>query len=269
MSADRHTATAPTLTARLCLDVLRRLVEATDLTEATTPDTTPGHPPHILYSPAFPEPVGTVRVFRGTRVAHAVYIGLTAPAIGLDSHMVFAFGPAATALPHFTLDSVAAEGRYAFHLDLVPRVDLAAHLTYMDHTHAPLMPWFERGRAIPGLSEAAIGPRQRALMSPWMLVHRATEDAFRALDPIVHAYLDHWLHLVDADLPAPVAATLADTDPIARDHALRAALFDPDVDPVWHQVARLVGDHDAHLVRRLLRYGPDHEPPHRAEDPRP
>ncbi len=41
-------------------------------------------------------------------------------------------------MPHFTLDSVLGQGSYAFHLDLIPRVELATHLTYVDWAHTPL-----------------------------------------------------------------------------------------------------------------------------------
>jgi len=249
-----ETASPPAL---LCAGVLDRLVEATGSAEIRAAGAPPGQPWRTLHSTMTPDPVGVVRLFRGTRVAHVVHIGLTVPAIGLDSHMVFAFGHADDALPHFTLDSVASDTGHAFHLDLVPRVDLATHLDYLDHVYTPLTPWYERGRALPGLSAAAVGPRQRAVMSPWMLVHRADEDAFAAIGPVVDAYLDHWLALVAAPLPDAVSATLADTDLAARDRALRAVLFDPDVDPVWHRVARLIGAKDTDIARNLLTHGPD------------
>jgi hypothetical protein len=106
------------------------------------------------------------------------------------------------------------------------------------------------------MTEAAIGPRQRALMSPWMLVHRADEDAFRGIRGPVHAYLDHWLALAAAGVPESVAATLADTDLPARDRTLRRWLFSRDVDPVWSQVSRLLGDEATDRLRMLLVHGP-------------
>ncbi|MCF2531545.1 hypothetical protein [Yinghuangia soli] len=234
------------LSAALCEDVVAKLVAASDLieTSATVLATTAGHP------------AGRLRVFEGEAVAHAVYIALTVPAIGLDSHMVFAFGPAQSCLPHFTLDSVATGDAYAFHLDLVQRADLAVHLDYMDAVYGPLTETYLGARALPGLTEAAIGPRQRALMSPWMLVHRASEEAFRAIDGPVHAYLDHWLALAADGVPKAVAGTLAGTDLPERDRALRRLLFSRDVDPVWAQVSRLLGDEETDRLRALLVHGP-------------
>ena len=75
-----------------------------------------------------------------------------------------------------------------------------------------------------------------------MLVHRADEAAFQGMGPIVDAYVEHWLGLVAAGLPAPVTESLADTDLAARDATVRANLFSPAVDPVWAQVSRLLGE---------------------------
>ena len=46
--------------------------------------------------------------------------------------------PPGSAVPHFTLDAVAARGIFAFHADLMQRVDLSTHVEYMDAVYAPL-----------------------------------------------------------------------------------------------------------------------------------
>lgn len=206
-----------------------------------------------LRSAIGPDPVGEVRIFTGTGpVAKAVYVSLAVPQIGLDSHMTFAFAAADSAIPHFTLDSVHGQGSYAFHLDLIPRVDLASHIEYMDWAYSPLTPKFEEVRAWEGLTATSLSPRQIAMMSTWMLVSRATEGAFRQMTGPVAAYRDHWLGLVDDGVPEGVAESIVDVDIAARDQRHRAALFSPDVDPVWHQVSRLVGDEVMERIRTQL-----------------
>ncbi|WP_378738051.1 hypothetical protein [Nocardia brasiliensis] len=199
-----------------------------------------------LTSAMCPDPVGRLRVLRGGPIDKAVTVDLVVPAIGLDSHMIFAFTRSDSAVPHFTLDSVRAAEYHAMHLDLIPRADLAINLPYLDAAFLPLTPLLEAAWQIDGLSPAAIGPRQRAMMSPWMLVCRATDDAFRALDSTVDSYLEHWLVLLDKGVPS-VAADLP-----ARDRANRANLFSPAVDPVWAQVTRLLGTDQAERVRGEL-----------------
>lgn len=235
------------LPAELCDRTLQRiLARHPDLVEQQTPLA-------ALTSPMSPAPVGSVRIFRGGgAVAKVVYVGLVVPMIHLDSHMIFAFTPADSAVPHFTLDSVYGGSYHAFHLDLIPRADLAANLAYLDAAFHPLTPAFETASALPGLTPAAVGPRQRAVMSPWMLVNRATEEAFGAIGQYVDFYADHWSDLVDKGLPGDVQASLAGVDLAARDAAVRGNIFSRDVDPVWAQVSRLLGDDTTDAIRDEL-----------------
>lgn len=236
------------LSGTLCHNTLDTIVERGNLTEVPAAD---GGPLLELVSEAF-GPVGEARVFTGERIAKAVYVGLAVPAIGLDSHMVFAFSPAGVPVPHFTLDSVFGQGTYAFHLDLIPRVDIGTHLAYLDWAHTPLDATFEEVTNRPGLTKTAIGPRQFSLMSPWMLVQRAEEEAFRGMDGAVKAYLDHWFSLVEGEVPDAVLADVSDTDLPTRDERNRALVFSPDVDKVWAQVEQLIGAEQTEAVRTLL-----------------
>lgn len=205
-----------------------------------------------LTSAMSPEPAGTLKVLRGDRIAKVVCIGLTVDAIGMDSHMIFAFTGADSAVPHFTLDSVKAGGYLAYHIDLVPRVDLGANLPYVNAVFEPLTPAFEEVRERFGPSTAAIGPRQHAMMSPWMLVNRADEEHFAQIGAYLDRYFEHWRDLLVKGVPDDVRATLAGTGLADRDARNRAALFSPEVDPVWANVARLLGDAQAEELRAEL-----------------
>ncbi|WP_405915066.1 hypothetical protein [Streptomyces sp. NBC_00728] len=239
---------ARTPPAALSARVLDRLTAVTGVTESPTPWAE-------LTGETFPGQVGSVRYFTGSGpVASVVHISLVVPAIGLDSHMVFAFGAADGPLPHFTLDAVHTGEGYAFHLDLVQRADLASHPLYTDTVYGPLTAAHGSAAEIPGLTPAAIGPRQRALMSPWMLVHRADEAALRAVGPLAERYLEHWLTLAGA-FPSGAADEVKDTDLADRDRRLRSALFSREIDPVWAQVDRLLGAATTDALRGLLITG--------------
>lgn len=232
-----------------------RIVSTLGLAEVTGPDGGPLTPLVGAGGPVAGQPVGALRVFTGAPLLQLVTIDLVVPAFGLDSHMLFAFGRPDDALPHFTVDAVFAGGSYAFHLDLLPRVDLGAHLAYVDHVFAPLTEVFEAARGTAGWTPAAIGPRQRALMSPWMLVQRADAAGFGRLPAVVGAYLDHWLGLAQRGVPDAALAGVDRAGLALRDQRNKAAVFDPDVDVVWAQVARLVGEPAAAHARGLLRRG--------------
>lgn len=235
---------ATPLSRALAEETLDALVSALDLRERGAP--------RLPLTDLRGAPVGALRRFVG-EAASLVTISLVVPAFGLDSHMIFAFTPGPSPLPHFTLDAVQAGPGYAYHLDLVPRVDLAANLPYADAVYGPLTRVFEETGARSGLQPAHLSPRQRALMSPWMLVHRADADAFAGITPAVRAYRERWLELCARGLPAALTGDLCSADLTERDRRLRAALFSPEVDPVWSQVDRLVGDERSAELRRHLR----------------
>jgi hypothetical protein len=230
------------LPQQLSLNTLEKIQTRCHMTEI-------GAPYISFSSPMSPVPVGALRLFRGENVRKMVYIGLIVPSIGLDSHMIFAFTAPESPIPHFTLDSVLAGPHFAFHLDLIPRADLGANLTYMNAIFDALTPVFERARQIEGLTPAQLTPKQYALMSPWMLAYRANESAFERIQEPVNAYLEHWFHLVEHGLPVEAlpAGELAE-----RDRLNRAAIFNPSVDKVWAQVERLVGVEMGERMRGIL-----------------
>ncbi len=195
--------------------------------------------------------IGNVRVFTSDKVARVVCCSIVVPAIKLDSHMLFVFTDSEGAVPHFTVDSVQAPGTYAFHLDLLPRVELAVNLAHMDEVFAGLTETSKAHSETEGLSKAALDPRQFAVMSPWMLASRATEDAFKETFKAVETYLNHWLGILEGGVSEVGNSTPQSR--AERDAAHRAILFSPEVDPVWQQITPLIGEGDANKLIALLR----------------
>jgi hypothetical protein len=166
--------------------------------------------------------------------------------------MLFAFTPGTSAVPHFTLDSVSAGEHFAFHLDLIPRLDLGSNLVYMDEVFGPLTEAQEKGAAIDGLSKAHLSPRQYAIMSPWMLANRATEDAFNAIEEAVQAYQEHWFSLLDSGVSAEALGDVSPEQLAQRNLRNKRIIFDPDVDPVWNRITSMIGEEAVAIQRGLL-----------------
>jgi hypothetical protein len=139
---------------------------------------------------------------------------------------------------------------FAFHLDLIPRADLGANLKYMNAVFDNLTPIFEEAKKIEGLTPAQLGPKQYALMSPWMLAYRASESAFEQIQTPVNGYLKHWFNLVENGIADDAIPT---GDVATRDQLNRNAIFDPEVDKVWAQVERLVGEKTGAKMRDILK----------------
>jgi hypothetical protein len=213
--------------------------------------------------------VGDMRVWDAShndQLLKMVYIGITVDAIGMDSHMIYVYSKPDSLLPNFTLDSVSMNmpagvderfpdgmESYAFHLDLVPRVDLGVNLPYMEKCYMPLTDIQAECLAHEGITAANISPAQRAIMSPWMLAQRSTAEAYeKIVFPSGEKYLNHWLGLVDDGLKdVPVIGI----DNAQREDANRKLIFSRELDPVWAQIDNMVGaetsDYQIEILRNL------------------
>jgi hypothetical protein len=231
---------------RLATETMGAIARSLEMTEVGSERA----PYRSLRSPMAPQPVGSARLFQGPHGERLVYIGLTVPMIHLDSHMVFCFTPPDSLLPHFTVDAVHAGEHHAFHLDLIPRVDLAVNLAYMRTVYQPLTPVFQDAKGIPGLSPAQLTPTQLAVMSPWMLAHRASAAAMDAVFGVCGKYLSHWQALRAGGLQE--LGEVHGERPAVRDPVHRSILFNREVDPVWSQVERLLGAACSEELRALL-----------------
>ena len=243
------------LPARLFNNTLGRLLDVLDLEEQTG-DEGGAYLPLISQLPMVQGEVGNVRLFTGGPLFRVVTCSLAVEPIQLDSHMLFAFTPGSSAVPHFTLDSVKAGEHFAFHLDLIPRLDLGAHLSYMDEVFGPLTEAHGAGSAIEGLSRAHLSPRQHAIMSPWMLANRATESAFEAIEGAVEAYQRHWFELLSKGISADALDGVTPAQLQQRNLRNKRIIFDPEVDPVWERITGMIGE-EAVAIQRALLIGED------------
>jgi hypothetical protein len=197
--------------------------------------------------------IGHMRVFKGGPLFQLVTSSIVVPQIQLDSHMVFAFMPSNSAVPHYTVDSVCAGDHHAFHLDLIPRMDIGSHLNYLNEVYDPITTAHEEGNAIEGLSRAHLSPRQWAIMSPWMLANRATKEAFTEIEKTVIAYQDHWFNLVDKGISEAAIEGVTEAELIARDKRNKAIIFNPTIDPVWEKIGPLVGEEACRIQIETLK----------------
>ncbi|MEH6580324.1 MAG: hypothetical protein V7754_00205 [Halioglobus sp.] len=249
------TQTEASLPARLFSGTLQRLVDTLGLVEKTAQDGG-AYLPLISQLPMVQGQVGDVRVFEGGPLFRVVTCSLAVEPIQLDSHMLFAFTPGNSAVPHFTLDSVKAGEHFAFHLDLIPRLDLGANLEYMNEVFNPLTEAHAAGSAIEGLSKAHLSPRQYAIMSPWMLANRASEDAFSAIEASVRAYQDHWFSVLRNGVSKGALNGISAAELQQRNLRNKRMIFDPEIDPVWERITGMIGE-DAVAIQRALLIGED------------
>ena len=194
--------------------------------------------------------VGDVQILEGPdAVSRVVLVSLSVGA--MTSSMLCAFTAPDSGVPHLALDVIADADGSAIHLDLLPRVDVATHPTYLAHCLEPLTPAADALLGQPGVVQTELPRRQLALMSRWSLTCRVPAAAEVAALAAIDAYRSHWLALA-AGLPSQVVGEYAGTELARRDALMRAALFDADLDPVWPMLADLVGSGSAELIRSSL-----------------
>jgi len=212
-------------------------------------------------------PAGDFRLWHGgEKLSKIVYTGITVEAIGLDSHMIFAFTKRDSLVPTFTLDSVYMnmppnadpnfpEGgdMYAFHLDLVPKCDLGVNAEYMNRCYVPMTEPRARVLEAEGIYPALLSPMQNAIMSPWMLAQRTTSAAYeREIFPVAEAYVDHWIRMVDAGLD-DIADNIQGEAGATRDALNRELIFNREIDPVWNKIDGMLGAEVSDFMIRVLR----------------
>lgn len=252
-----------TLASKISHQTLDRITSHFGLQEILGEDGGPFLP--LTAEPFGNAPAGSFRLWDGgDSLLKVVYTGISVEAIGLDSHMIFAFTKPESVVPTFTLDSVYTKmppgmdpnfpdggDMYSFHLDLVQRCDLGINDEYMQRCYVPLTDRQAEVLAADGIYPAQLSPRQRAIMSPWMLAQRTTPEAYESqIFPAAEFYLDHWLELVDKGLDDIEVRGDAGA---MRDAENRKLIFNREIDPVWSKIDGMLGAEVSDLMIRVLQ----------------
>ena len=188
--------------------------------------------------------VGELRVYRGRgRVQKVVSsrfaLGSTPhEASGLDSHSVVVFTRPESAVPHFGLNSVRIGSRVHFHLDLLPKRDLAVAPAYLERCYGPLTDALCELERDARFEPARPSHRQRALLSPWHVSCTLDPSDLGAAEVYVDRYVSHWAGLLRSDAPELDSAP----ELALRDASYRKLLYSREVDPSWGLLDRVIGD---------------------------
>ncbi|MGK0500414.1 MAG: hypothetical protein ACJAYG_002064 [Oceanicoccus sp.] len=242
------------LAYKLCWDSIDYIVERFNMKELLGEDGGAYHP--IMFARGGKE-VGEQRIWMGQNgVFKLVYVGLVANPPGVDSHMMFAFTDKDNPAPHYTVDSVhlAHMGHYAYHCEVMPGVDIAANLNYVNHVYEPLTTINKDLYETEGFVKSKeLGLRQWAFMSPWMLAGRAPDaEGFSKLFDTIPQYREHWANLIEQGIPEDCLDGVDMSKVADRDARNRFAAFNRDVDPVYNQLLPLMGQHEGDRQIRVL-----------------
>lgn len=206
------------------------------------------------------EPVGEVATLSGMNLDKAVGVDLAFDddAGSLWTRTFYAFARSIALVPHLAVEwsghGLDDDEPVGVLVDLIPRIDLAVNLGYVDEVYGPLTDTFSKARAIDGVHIASLHPRRSIAMSPWRLSLSVPRDRIEELAPLIDTYVSRWLEVNVGGVGSPV-------DPLASDQARliqhdrfhRNTLFDPSSDPYWERIDRVLGPDTAAELRLTLR----------------
>jgi hypothetical protein len=240
----------------LVTSVMDKLVDELELNEQRGPDGGPKLPLFGVNEPLVGLRLGEFRVFEREDGLRLVYSALTIDDFAMDTHQIYVFTPRSSAVPHLFLDtaiSTNTNGTFHFGLDLVPRVDLGANLTYSERVYGPLTGSRADALGRPGvLPVPSLGPLQWSIRSPWLVAAIVAPSDLSALADVVNAYVACWRQLIAEGVPDDVMQDMGPVDLGVRDARNRAALFSARTNPVWGLLDGLVGAEAAHEMVQLL-----------------
>jgi hypothetical protein len=192
---------------------------------------------------------GVVRVWTGGPGLTVVDSRLVLPEISVDSSMLHAFTASDCGAPHLVSDLAGLPHGVNFHVDLVPRVDLAAHPVYLDTVYPPLTDARAAAYAVDGVRRVDVPLRLLAFSSPWLVGVTVRPEQVEQVAGTYDTYLDRFAALL-AEPP-----TVGDVDLAARDRVTRRAQFDSASDPVWDFLAGIVGRPSVDRLLAVLHDG--------------
>lgn len=181
--------------------------------------------------------VGELRVYRGRgRVQKIVTCSFSVGSPAVNAQSVIVLTEPSSPVPHLVLDSMHVGPKVSFHLDLLPKRDLAVSLAYLDRCYVPLSEVRGDLDADERFSAAQLSRRLRSLLSPWNVAHAVDVADLSAAQAYVDRYVTHWASLLRSNASDFESAP----DIASRDVQHRQLLFRRGVDPLWDMLDRMI-----------------------------
>jgi hypothetical protein len=199
---------------------------------------------------------GTVRLWAATDdslLDRLVHCRLQSDPV--DTHLLFLFGRADTAMPHFHGQVVQfGPDGFVYNADIVPRLDGVEHPDWFTEVYGPVTKayWKVATDRQNVASMAPANPSIALYLSPWSIAAgRPTNRAeLDRAEPSIHAYIDHCLALARG-LRYAGAAPEALRE---RDERHLALLQSDALDPrAWKGVYRLIGEAAGRELKDIFR----------------
>jgi hypothetical protein len=200
-------------------------------------------------------PAGALRLWAisgPSRLDRLVHFRLHSPPV--DTHLLFLFGRADTAVPHFHAQVVQfGPDACVYNADIIPRLDAVEHPGWFREVYGPVTKAYWRV-VFDAKNVAAMAPANPAIatyLSCWgIAAGRPTNRAeVERAWPSIEAYLDRCLALArDLDYAGPSPAALRE-----RDRRHMEIFHGDDLDPrAWKGVYQVIGAATGRRVKEIF-----------------
>lgn len=199
---------------------------------------------------------GFLRLWAATDDSHfdrLIHFCLQSPPV--ETHLLFLFGRADTAMPHFHGQVVQfAPDACVYNADIIPRLDPVDHPAYFREVYGPVTQPYWKAATDPKnvCSMAPASPAIAAYLSPWSIAasRPTTREELGRVTPSINAYVDQCLALArNLTYRGPSAEELR-----LRDRRHMEIFHSDELDQrAWKGVYRVLGEDVGHRVKEILR----------------
>ena len=187
-----------------------------------------------------------------SQIDRLIHFRLSSPPI--DTQLLFLFGRADTAMPHFHGQVVQfGVDACVYNADIIPRLDPVDHPAYFREVYGPVTRayWKVTTDQKNVCSMAPANPAIAVYLSPWSIAagRPTTKAELDKATPSIEAYIDQCLALAGGlAYPSPPGPQMRE-----RDQRYLEILHSDELDPrAWKGVYRVLGEDIGHRVKGVF-----------------
>lgn len=232
--------------------LVRRVQDAVPLEERLSAGSEPFMP---LQSITDGSPAGRLRLWTApanSQIDRLIHVRLQSPPV--DTHLLFLFGQADSAVPHFHGQVVQfAPDACVYNADIIPRLDAVEHPEYFREVYGPVTRayWKVATDQKNVCSMAPANPAIALYLSPWSIAagRPTTKAELDRVAPSIDAYLDQCLALAkNLAYPPPPAQQMRE-----RNRRHMQILHSDELDPrAWKGVYGILGEKVGQRIKQIL-----------------
>lgn len=208
--------------------------------------------------PAFGN-LGYIKILDGgahKEVLKVIRLRLNFAPVGMEANAVHVITRPDSLVPHAILEGIYHDptvdtpfrpahdgpGQFGCFANCVSRVDPGVNLKYMQHVYLPLEDAYKSVAEDEEIRLAPLPRIQLAAMQPWAIPATAPDHKKEVVQKAISTYLQRTLDIIAEGLPAGLVSAEEAARSASRDAVNRVTYLHPEVDHIWGQFDKLLGE---------------------------